>query len=129
MRTNSTRRSLTISGRLRTFKFTAVRRRRAAILRVLGETAPALEFDLAAPDSALGATLNVAWEPPAITGAAGQPDCAAAGAPNQPEGAVEGALDNAVGRTGNAFDAVGEATACASDAGEGTDGSLTVVGD
>ena len=96
---------------------------------MLGETTEVEESRLATATGAPDAAFEVELEPPAITGAAGQPDCAAAGAPNQPEGAVEGALDNAVGRTGNAFFAVDEATACASDAGEGTDGSLTVVGD
>jgi hypothetical protein len=72
---------------------------------VLGETGPALEFDLAATDSALGATLNVALEPPAIAGVADHLDGEAVGELDKPDEAEDGARDGAVDATGGVLEA------------------------
>lgn len=72
---------------------------------MLGETVPAPEFDLAATDSALGATLNVALEPPAITGVPDHLDGEAVGALDKPDEDEDGARDGAVDATGGALEA------------------------
>jgi hypothetical protein len=71
---------------------------------VLGETVPALAFDLAATAGALGAALNVALGLLAISGVADQVDGEAVGAPVQPDEAADGALDGAVGATGGVLE-------------------------